>query len=402
MLESARYQAVLDLITEIFIDETPADKIINEYMRARKYIGSKDRRFISDKTWEIIRNRMKLEFDIQSFEPRDVLIAYLKDELEVFGGEGYGLSSLTALEKEKISKINQENPYPKSVEFETPEWLYNKVRNDVLLKAMQSTATADFRSNVKNLDLLIDNLKMEGFAVYKTPYSQVGFRSDDRLNLNNCLAYNDGNFDVQDEGSQIISILCDVKKEEKAIDYCAGGGGKALTISYLLNNQGNIDAHDIDWHRLEQIKPRIERLQASGINIIREVKDKDYDKFIIDAPCSGSGTWRRSPDAKYRLTRKKLDELNKIQKDLLEIGYNHTKIGGKIIYITCSILQDENENIINKLLETNKNLKLVDMKSIWDKKFEQPYPHKNNEILKLSPVLSNTDAYFMVILEKTN
>lgn len=400
MRTSARYKAIYEIISEVFEDKKPADGIINDYMRSRRYIGSKDRRFISDNVWSIIRNRRKLEFDAKSSNIRDILHIYAKDKDldEVFDGSEYGLEQLTA--KEKARTFDNDEVYPEDVELETPKWLFDKVEDKRLLKALNNPATADFRINVKNRDALIEDLSQEGLEFYKTPYSPIGIRSDERINLANCIAFREGKFDVQDEGSQIISSLCKVKPGHKILDYCAGAGGKSLTLSYLLQGKGKIYAHDINWHRLEQIKPRMERLGVDNIELIREVAYNDYDCFIIDAPCSGTGTWRRSPDAKYRLTPTRLAELTKTQMQILNYAYDHTKVGGKIIYITCSILIDENEDVVVDFLNEHDGVRLLKINGSWGECFNLPYPNDDESFLRLAPHTTNTDGFFMAIFEK--
>ena len=349
MQTGARYQAVLELITDIFKDEQPADGIINEYLRSRKYIGSKDRRFITETTWQIIRNRRKLEFDSQSVEPRKILLFFAKDKLsEIFDGSPYGLAPLSSQEQKLLSAEN-EQPYPAAVEAECPDWLFAKINDMEFCKALNQPAEADFRANGHSREEVIARLESEGISAAPMPYAPQGFRVKDRFALGNCAAYQDGWFEPQDEASQIAALLCDVRPEHKIIDYCCGAGGKSLALADLLHNQGHILAHDISAKRLENIKPRITRLGVKNIELIDIVAttDRDFDRFIIDAPCSGTGTWRRSPDAKFRLTAQKLFGLNQIQAELLSIAAAKTKIGGRIIYITCSVLPDENEDIIN-------------------------------------------------------
>lgn len=377
---SSRYKAILEVLEEVFKDKKPADGIIYEYMRERRYIGAKDRRFIMDTVWDIIRNRRKLVFDAGSGKARDVLICYLKDENldEIFDGSKYGLEKLS--DEEKNQKPNKEI-YPTDVELETPRWIYDLVKNDALLRSLNSTAPADFRVNVKSRGLIVEEMAVEGFDVVLTPHSPIGIRSMERINLNNCMAYQSGKIDVQDEGSQLAAILCDVKPDMKIVDYCAGAGGKSLTLAFLLGGKGKIEAHDVDWHRLEQIKPRAERLGMNNVEIKREIVDVDYDRFIIDAPCSGTGTWRRSPDAKFRLTPERLKELNKMQYEILEKGYVHTKSGGRIVYITCSILKQENEDIVTRFLNEYKDVKLLRQE-------------------RFSPLETNTDGFFAAVMEK--
>lgn len=402
MQNGARYQAVLELITEIFKGENPADGIINDYLRARKYIGSKDRRFISESVWNIIRNRMKLEFEAQSKEPRKILLVWAKDKLdEVFDNSQYGLSAMSEEEKEWLAGLSEE-AYPDYVEAEVPEWLFAKVRDMELLKALNRPAEADFRINFKSREEVIAKMAGEGYSVVPTPYSPLGLRSASRISLGNCIAYQEGEIEVQDEASQLAAILCDVKPEHKVIDYCCGAGGKSLAIAHLLKNQGHILAHDISAKRLEALKPRMQRLGVKNIELseIIATSDRDYDRFILDAPCSGTGTWRRSPDAKFRLSEKWLKKLNDTQLELLQTAYEKTKVGGRVIYITCSILRDENETIIERLMDINHNLKPVNLRQIWESKLDVPYPGKSDKYLRLSPLSTGTDGFFMCVLEK--
>lgn len=405
MQTGARYQAVLELISTIFKDEKPADGIIDAYLKARKYIGSKDRRFIAETVWNIIRNRMKLEFDGGSKEYRKILLTYLKSKdesiAEIFDGGQYSPAALNDEEKEWLENEN-EDVYPLYVEAETPEWIYKKVQNLNLLKSLNGTASADFRINVKNREAVIDKLKSEGFSVYPTPYSPLGIRCDERISLGNCIAFKEGEIEVQDEASQIAALLCDVKPEHKIVDYCCGAGGKSLAMAYLLGNKGHIYAHDIEKKRLMAIKPRMERLGIKNIELIDflATSDKDFDRFVVDAPCSGTGTWRRSPDAKFRLNQNMVDKLNKIQLDLLYKAYEKTKIGGRIIYITCSILNEENEEIIAAFMQNNPKVQLVNIKELWESKIEAPYPYHSEKYLRMSPLTTGTDGFFICVLEK--
>lgn len=402
MQQGARYQAILELLNEIFKDEKPADGIINEYLRLRKYIGSKDRRFITDEIWRIIRQRMRLTFEAGSESPRRVLLWAIKDKLdEVFDGSPYGISQLT--EEEKIwLKTPNETAYPDYVEAECPEWLYKKIKDMGLCKSLNEPAEADFRVNFCSVNEVQKRLQQEGLEVKAMPYSPYGLRSHQRISLGNCVAYQEGIIEVQDEASQIASILCDVCSEHKIMDYCCGAGGKSLMLAHLLNNRGHILAHDISSKRLEAIKPRMQRLGVKNIELTDFVatSDCDFDRFIIDAPCSGTGTWRRSPDAKFRLTEEKLKSLTKTQSHLLDYAAEKVKLGGRIVYITCSILADEDENVVEDFLQKHKGFETVDIKALWKKYFEQPYPYSSDKYLKMTPLSTGTDGFFITVLEK--
>ena len=402
MQESARYQAIFEIIEQVFSDKQPADNILNSYFRERRYIGSKDRRFISENVWDIIRHRRRLEFEAQSTSIRKLMIVWAKNKsLEtVFGGGQYGMPILSKEETDWLDNL-PENPYPQDVEAECPQWLFDKIKDFELLKSLNRPATADFRVNAGSRETIIKKMKEEGFDVVSTPFSPVGVRAEERINLNNCITFQDGLIEPQDEASQIAAILADVKPEHKVIDYCCGAGGKSLTLSYLMQNKGQIEAHDIDERRLEAILPRMKRLQANNIKTVKTAEvGHDYDRFIIDAPCSGSGTWRRSPDAKFRLNEKKLLEIIDIQSSLLDLAAKKVKQGGRIVYITCSILEEENTQQITKFLNRNNDFSLVDMQTIWDKKIESPYPFADKNCLKFNPLTTGTDGFFIAVMER--
>lgn len=400
MQKGAQYQAVWELISEIFKDKIPADNIINAYVRERKYIGSKDRRFITETVWKIIRNRRKLVFDAGLDEPRRVLLTYLQDEdFDLLCGGEYGLAPLSKEEKEWLKRRNEE-VYPAAVEAECPDWLFDKVKDIHLLKALNEPASADLRLNKGSRARVIEQLQGEGLYFVPTPYSPIGIRSAERVNLNNCVAYKEGVIEVQDEASQLAAILADVRPEHKIIDYCCGAGGKSLTMAFLMNRQGKIQIHDINRSRLEAVKERAVRLDVKNLEIIKEVGDRDYDRFVVDAPCSGTGTWRRSPDAKYRLTPETLKELNKTQAELLEKAFNHIRRGGWVVYITCSILRDENEDIIEAFLSRHADAAPVNLRHLWEDKLDGRYPGQDDFMLRMNPLLTRTDGFFVCILEK--
>lgn len=401
MQKGAQYKAVWELLTLIFQDKYPADNIISGYMRERKYIGSKDRRFITETVWDIIRHRRRLEFDAQSTDARKILLIYLKDaDFDIICNDGeYALASLTAAEKEWLKREN-DSVYPAAVEAETPDWLYDKIKDTALLKSLNQTAPADLRINRGTRDSILKRLQGEGLFFSPTGYSPIGIRSSERVNLHNCMAYQEGDVEVQDEASQIAAILADVKPRHKTIDYCCGAGGKTLTISFLTQGQGQIDIHDVNAARLAAVKDRAARLGVKNIRTVLTPDGADYERFIVDAPCSGSGTWRRSPDAKFRLTPEQLNELVKTQAAILGTAYKHTKPGGRIVYFTCSVLPEENELGVEAFKARHPDMKNVNLKNLWQEKLNGRYPVTDEYYLHLNPLISGTDGFFVAILQK--
>ena len=345
---------------------------------------------------------MKLEFDAKSKDVRKVLLWSLRDKLdEVFDGSQYGMSPLTQEEKCWIEQDNDE-AYPDYVEAECPKWIFEQIKDVEFFKALNQPAKANFRVHGATRDDVLERLRKEGFDVFPTSLSPLGIEAEQRISLGNCVCYQEGLFEVQDEASQIAALLCDVSEEHKIIDYCCGAGGKSLALSALLKNKGNILAYDISAKRLEAIKPRIARLNVNNIELTDIVadSDKDFDRFIIDAPCSGTGTWRRSPDAKFRLTPKYLEKLVHTQSEILNYAAPKVKVGGRIIYITCSILQKENEGVINLFLQKNPDFSLMNIAEIWKRILKIPCPAKSENMLGFSPMYTNTDGFFICVLEK--
>ncbi|MBQ8671132.1 MAG: RsmB/NOP family class I SAM-dependent RNA methyltransferase [Alphaproteobacteria bacterium] len=399
---SAKYQAVLEIMQKVWQDQYPADNIIREYMRNRKYIGSKDRKFITNTVWDIIRHRSRLEFDCGCCEPRMLLLTYLKDyDFDIVAdGSQYGLPEVSKEEKQKLQNLNNE-VYPEYIEKECPKWLYEKINDAALVSSLNTVATADIRANFISREDAKEKLQKEGLFFSYTPYSPFALRSEERINLQNCIAYQNGEIEVQDEASQLGAILCDVRPEHKIIDYCCGGGGKSLLLGAILKNKGMILAHDKNPKRMDGLSERAGRLGVKNIKIVDKIMPTDkFDRFIIDAPCSGSGTWRRSPDAKYRLTPKQLEAIKKAQSEILQIAAEHLTDNGRIIYMTCSVLPEENERQIEKFLHENPEFVTVDMQKLWERKLEIPYPLIENRYLKCSPLTTNTDGFFVCVMQR--
>lgn len=403
MKEASRVQAAIEVLTDILKDKYPADGLMDKYFKERRYIGAKDRRFIADLVWKIIRSRLKYSEMLRGKITPRLLVALALNDCDIellFNGEEYAPQILSSDEKNILKCAEDYEDFSDEALYECPSWLMNKLGNNRLLQSLNGSAPLDMRVNFTNRAQALARLKKEGLFFAPTPLSPIGIRSTERINLNNCMTYQDGEVEVMDEASQIISLLCRVKSHHKIIDYCAGAGGKSLALGAILNNDGLIWAHDISQERLSRIKKRAERLDVTNIKIIQNVTDKNYDRFILDCPCSGSGTWRRSPDAKFRLTTDKLAEICKTQAELLEFGATHTGAGGRLIYITCSVLPEENEMQIEKFLAKHPEYSPLDHHNLWENTLElNIYPFDSNKWLKFSPITTGTDGFFFCALQ---
>ena len=406
MKEASRIQAFIEVLEEVLCDKFPSDNILDKYFKNRHYIGAKDRRFIADWVWRIIRKRVQYsEMLAFQFDARLLTALALSennmDLALLFNGEDYAPATLTKEENNSLSQALKFDNFSENAFYECPAWLFGKFVDKKLLEALNCTAPADVRANLTSRESAQQRLKKEGLFFSFTPFSPIGLRSEERVNLKNCMTYQDGEIEVMDEGSQLLSLLCQAKPHHKIIDYCAGAGGKALAIGAELANDGVIWAHDISRERLSHIKKRAERLDILNIKLIDKVTDTDYDRFILDVPCSGSGTWRRAPDAKFRLTPKKLDTICQTQEDLLEFGAKHTKSGGRLIYMTCSVFAQENELQIEKFLNNHPEFLCVDHHKLWTDTLDMiAYPFDSSQWLKLSPLNTKTDGFFFCAMVK--
>jgi 16S rRNA (cytosine967-C5)-methyltransferase len=243
----------------------------------------------------------------------------------------------------------------------------------------------------------------------RTPFSPVGIRiaSAEGLGaLQHTQFFQTGAFEFQDESSQLVTQLCSVKPGQSVLDLAAGAGGKSLALAALMRNQGEILAFDVDPKRLKQLPPRARRAGAAIIRIADRRggpawgKSK-FDLVLVDAPCSGSGTWRRSPEQKWRLTPDRLREHLSLQSWLIDDGARHTKNGGRLVYVTCSLLASENEDICRAFLERNREFRVVSAMTAWaEAGLPMPPPQGVGEYFRASPYRTATDGFFACIMER--
>ena len=219
--------------------------------------------------------------------------------------------------------------------------------------------------------------------------------------------------EVQDEGSQLAAFLADAQPGQRVIDFCAGAGGKTLAIAAQMKNKGKILAFDVSEKRLTQMKPRLKRAGVDNVEIhVLSSESDSYlkrhkgtaDRVFIDAPCSGSGTWRRNPDLKWRLTQTQLDELSEIQRRILDSAARLVKKGGRLIYVTCSMLQCENEQQLSGFLDRHPHFRVVKPEEIWNKDerfFETQKIARlsDRDYFRTTPHQDGTDGFFAAILE---
>lgn len=415
MTPAARVQSAIDILEGFAASRLPADRFIREFFRARRYAGSKDRAAVSARVYDVFRHRASFAWRMGSETPRALVIAsLLKEGADVpalFTGDGYGPALLTEEERARIANAPTEQAAP-HIAGEYPQFLQSELQRafgeDVSLEmsAMLGRAPIDLRVNTLKAarDDVLSALRAEGFEADATRYSPFAIRLPaGSRGLEQSKHFLAGAFEFQDEAAQIAVLLAQAKPGMRVLDLAAGAGGKALALAAAMNNSGELTAHDIDEGRLRQIAPRAQR---AGVTIIQthagqKPPGRPYDLVLLDAPCSGSGTWRRSPENKWRLTPERLDELNALQDKLLDQAAARAAGTARIVYATCSILPRENEDRIAAFLERHSAFKVIPASEIWRESTGTRPPPGLSEFLKVTPLVDEMDGFFTAILARS-
>jgi 16S rRNA (cytosine967-C5)-methyltransferase len=424
MREAARLESTLEILVQQGAEKKPLDHVCYTYFKARRYIGAKDRHAISAYVYGIMRHRASCDWWAleRGLSPllmgpvdaaRIRLLAYLwliektaRDKIGIlFSGEQYAPARLSTKERaifEKLPALQTLSPW---VEGEFPEWLYPFLKRrfgenlTLEMQAFVKQAPLDLRVNTlkSTREEALASLENTGLLSRPTALSPWGLRLEGRENITQTKAFQEGMVEVQDEGSQLVVNVMDIQAGQTVLDLCAGAGGKTLALAALLQNKGRVIATDTAGWRLKRTKERLKRAGAFNVEL-REISgfhDKwlkrqknRFDHILVDAPCSGSGTWRRNPDQKWTITLQDIQELSTLQKNLLEAASPLVKPEGYLVYATCSLLHEENEDVVSEFLKNNLDFSLV------------PCGLAGAPFLSLSPLQHATDGFFAAKFEK--
>jgi 16S rRNA (cytosine967-C5)-methyltransferase len=412
----ARLQAAIEILDGLAGSNMPADRFIREFFRARRYAGSKDRASVSERVFQIFRHRASFAWRMGSEAARALVIASLlaeevtADEVEtLFSGSGYGPAALESDERAALA-APPTGEAPLNVQGEFPAFLEAELTarfGDELLAEMQAQALrapVDLRVNTLKAarEDVLSRLRADGYAAEPAPHAPTGIRipsGEGAGQLARHKLFEAGAFEFQDEAGQIACILCDVRPGQSVLDIAAGAGGKTLALAALMENAGKITASDISAGRLKQIGPRAARAGASIIDIQQSPKG-EFERVLIDAPCSGTGTWRRQPEQKWRLTAERLAQLTATQDALLDRASAHVAPGGRLIYATCSVLPCENDSRIAAFLDRNSGFAAISVATLWRECTALAPPPGMGEVFHASPRATGTDGFFTAVLER--
>ncbi len=408
---------------EIQKDSGPADHwLANYFFRYRKTLGSRDRKFLSEITYTLFRHKTLLEAWASQFKAgSDALlmglmaaasenILSLEDfEREVgnFGMPREQAERLFGHLRQKRPPVLKQKQSPNeemALRFSFPLWLverwsqyWNTSTLGTLLGALNDRPPLTIRTNTVKIsrEKLVDRLNQKEFHVRPTEKSPLGIVFTNRVAIFDSEEFREGLFEVQDEGSQLAGLRVNAQPGELIWDVCAGGGGKALLMAGMMKNKGRIVATDIRMKKLGDLKKRAQRAGIFNIfpaDLMRmdeiKIAKGGFDKIVVDAPCSGTGTLRRNPDAKWKLTPKWLEKHHADQVAIIESALPRLKPGGTLFYITCSLDPYENEKTLEEVLA--KHPELIPLN---DDDFIRGFFH-------LDPARDNTDGFFVAALRK--
>ncbi len=438
MQAAARISAATELLESIYESwqagkRAPADALLSDYYKSRRYMGSKDRGFVSQLIYFILRHGGALQWwleqaGVAQVTPRHVVLAALvldehysaEDVGRLCDGKRHNPPALTEEEWHLLQFCDHKPLYPSTMpdwaRYNLPDWTLQQLRGllgeefDVAIEALNQEAPVDLRVNTlkcRDRSDLIMELDRHKYYGSPTRYSPLGIRLKKRLPIYTIDAFRDGWFEMQDEGSQIVAALVDAEPGQKVIDFCAGAGGKTLALAAQMENKGRLLAWDVNENRLNQMKKRLRR--AGVDNVISHVLESENDSFIkrhlasadrvlVDAPCSGSGTWRRNPDLKWRFGAEDLDEMCALQASILRNAARTLKPGGLLVYATCSLFPQENHEQVAQFLKEHPDMRLVDP--------IDEYRPLASEIAGVGPVIqlyphkNETDGFFAASLRR--
>lgn len=423
---AGRAAAAIEVLGEIITRHRPSSEALKDWGKAHRFAGSSDRHAIGTLVYDALRKRNSLSASMGDASPRALMLAALRHvwKLEAaaiaeLASEQHGPGALSADELKALAAAPTEQPPHIAGDF--PEWLTPSFQRAFGEHAAEEGAALAERAPI---DLRVNTLKaarpqlleaLSRFGAAAGPLSPHVVRiaapggHARNANVEAEPAHGLGWFEVQDAASQIAALMAGAQPGETVADICAGAGGKTLALAAAMQNKGRLIAHDADRHRLRPIFERIGRSGASIIEVVAaEEKQKlaslgPYDCVVIDAPCSGSGSWRRKPDAKWRFTEKQLQQRLKDQRQVLENGFELVRPGGRLVYITCSVLPEENGDQVKAFIAAHGEMKIVPYKEQWSSAIGGEPPRSADgleETLLLTPRQHGTDGFFVAVMQR--
>jgi 16S rRNA (cytosine967-C5)-methyltransferase len=422
MHPKALLEACSELVRLTLKFDHPADAIVSRFFRDHRGFGPRERATMAETVYTVLRKKQLFDhFAPSGSGPKERRLAILG-----FYGPGDFLRS--ALSDQEINWLDQcEKIKPEDLmerhRHNLPEWLVPPLKDQLgdefwpLVESFNKGAGLDLRVNdfkAKRADVQKE-LAALGIKAVPTPFSPWGLRIAGKPALSKMEAFKRGDFEVQDEGSQLLAMLLDAKRGEMVVDFCAGAGGKTLAIGASMRSTGRLYAFDTSAGRLDAFKSRLARSGLSNVHPAAIAHERDdrvkrlsgkIDRVLVDAPCTGMGTLRRNPDLKWRQTQAAVDEMTVKQAAILQSAARLVKPGGRLVYATCSVLPQENEAIAQAFSEANKDFTPLNVGDVLTGlKVEQADTlcsggETGQRYLRLWPHRHQTDGFFAAVWER--
>jgi tRNA and rRNA cytosine-C5-methylases len=404
------------LLSEVLRSDLAADRVVADYFRQHRELGHADRGFVADAVFTVLRRKRSLSARCAGeLTSRRLLLAALACL------QGMNRRELGAVLSEAEShwlahaKGVQVSELPAAVRLDLPDWLHGLLSEqfagedmEALVAALNQPAPLDLRVNPLKVgrEEVLERLQAGGLRAEACRHSPLGIRLAGKPALSKHPLFVDGSIEVQDEGSQLLAFLVQPRRGEMVADFCAGAGGKTLLLGALMRSQGRLYAFDVAEQRLARLKPRLARSGLSNVHPVRIDSERDIkirrlagklDRVLVDAPCSGLGTLRRNPSLKWRQTAASIAELSTRQAAILSAAASLVKAGGRLVYATCSLLEEENEAVVRAFLEQHSEFTLCSAQEIFAK---QAIAIDCGEQLRLLPHRHGTDAFYAAAMER--
>ena len=431
MTPGARIQAAIELLDQIAAAAAPADRLVASFFRNRRYAGAKDRRAVTETVYDILRRQGEYAWRASGADSRHLVLAHLMsagtanagEVATLFDGQKFCPANLDDQEQAALTRLSQAAaaPAPAWVTGNYPEWLGPSLARrfgadlEREMAAFLGRAEVDLRVNLLKSTLARVAAKLAKDDIGTTPggLAPTALRLDARRTMSKHALYLDGSIEIQDEGSQLVALLCAVGPGQQVVDYCAGAGGKSLALAAQMENKGQIFAFDSDARRLEPLRARLQRArvrnvqahalgEAAAAATLSGLAGK-VDRLLLDVPCSGSGVWRRNPESKWRLGAEKLSRYGAAQSRILRSTAPLVRPGGRLIYATCSLLMEENEDQVEGFLADQPEFEVLPISRVWDEAMTSPDRAVcpcDDPYLRLTPAQHGTDGFFVAVLQR--
>ncbi len=411
------FQAACAAAREVLKLQAPADGVLSAFFRQHPQLGRDDRATIAETVFGLLRRKRLIERVAPSHSMADRVLACWAVILRANVRELEGVARAEQLQALAQAKARASGPLPFAVACDLPDWLIERLLprfgEEQLAKiaaSLNEPGPLDLRVNLlkRTREEAIEQLAASGVAARATSYSTAGLRVAGKPAIQRHPLFLDGSIEGQDEGSQLVCSLVGARRGEMVADFCAGAGGKTLALGMHMRSAGRLYAFDVSESRLQKLRPRVARAGLSNVQVQRLESERDVrlsrlagkmDRVLVDAPCSGLGTLRRNPDLKWRQTPESVKEMSAKQRSILAAASKLVKAGGRLVYATCSLLEEENRQVVEEFMNRAPDFRL---KPAAEALAEAAVPLEADPYLELWPHRHGTDGFFAAVLERVS